>query len=164
MAMDNLANAFYDELRDVFSAEKQLVDALPKMAKKASSPELKEALQSHLEETKQQVARVEAAFEETGKAARAKTCEAMKGLIEEAKEVLEEQADDETRDALIIACAQKVEHYEIATYGTLCRWAELLGYSQAEKLLKQNIQEEEAADSKLSTVAETVNKKALQHS
>lgn len=87
----------------------------------------------------------------------------MKGLIEEGREVLEEEGDDQTRDALIIACAQKVEHYEIATYGTLCRWSELLGYSKAEKLLKQNIQEEEAADSKLSTVADAVNKEALQH-
>jgi len=164
MSLDNLAKAFHEELQDVFSAEKQLVKALPKMIKKASAAELKEALEAHLEETRQQVERVEAAFEETGKTARAKTCEAMKGLIEETEEVLGEEAEADTRDALIIACAQKVEHYEIATYGTLCRWAEMLGYSQAEKLLKQNIQEEEAADSKLSTIAETVNREALQHS
>ncbi len=161
MSLDNLADAFYDELRDVLSAEKQLVDALPKMVDNATSKELKAAFEEHLKETKQQVQRLEKAFEETGKSARAKTCEAMKGLIEEAEEMLEESAESSVKDALMIACAQKVEHYEIATYGTLCTWAEALGYTKALEQLKQNMDEEETADQKLSKLAETINQAAL---
>ncbi len=162
MTLKTLANAFYDELRDVLSAEKQLLSALPKMIQHATSEKLRCALESHLEETIQQVNRVEMAFEETGKAARAKTCEAMKGLIEEAEEMLKEDATDDVRDALIIACSQKVEHYEIATYGTLCTWARALGYRKALTLLKQNISEEEKADKNLSAIAEEVNQAALE--
>ena len=162
MSLDNLADAFYDELRDVFSAEKQLVKALPSMVKHASSPELRKAFEKHLAETEKQVERVEQAFEETGKAARAKTCEAMKGLIEEAEEMLKEDAKPEVKDAVMIACAQKVEHYEIATYGTLCTWAEALGYTKALKLLKQNIAEEEATDLGLTKISKTVNQQALE--
>ncbi|REK18877.1 MAG: ferritin-like domain-containing protein [Planctomycetota bacterium] len=161
MSLDNLADAVYDELRDVLSAEKQLVDALPKMVDNATSKELKAAFEEHLKETKQQVQRLEKAFEETGKSARAKTCEAMKGLIEEAEEMLEESAESSVKDALMIACAQKVEHYEIATYGTLCTWAEALGYTKALEQLKQNMDEEETADQKLSKLAETINQAAL---
>ncbi len=162
MAIKNLEDAFHEELRDLLSAEKQLVKALPKMIKKVSDESLREALESHLEETKEQVTRVEAAFEDTGKAPRAKTCEAMKGLIEEAESVLEEDADPAVLDALIIACAQKVEHYEIATYGTLCTWAKHLGYETALENLKQNMSQEEAADEKLTQVAEsTVNSSAM---
>ena len=162
MSLDNLADAFYDELRDILSAEKQLVKALPKMAKNASSEELRKAFEAHLEETKQQVERVEKAFEETGKAARAKTCEAMKGLIEEAEELLKEDAEPAVKDALMIAAAQKVEHYEIASYGTLCTWAEVLGYSKALQLLKQTMGEEEATDKKLTKLSGKINKQALQ--
>ncbi len=161
MSMKTLADAFYDELRDALSAERQLVKALPKMVKKASCEKLTTALQDHLAETEKQVERVEKAFEETGKAAKAKTCEAMKGLITEAEEMLKEDADPAVKDAVIIACAQKVEHYEIATYGTLCTWAEALGYDNALKLLKQNIDEEESADKKLSQIAKSINKDAL---
>ncbi|GAA5505752.1 ferritin-like domain-containing protein [Novipirellula caenicola] len=161
MSMKTLADAFYDELRDALSAEKQLVKALPKLVKNASSDKLKKALENHLHETEQQVERVEKAFEETGKTARAKTCEAMKGLITEAEEMLKEEADPAVKDAVIIACAQKVEHYEIATYGTLCTWAKSLGYDNALKLLKQTIDEEETADKKLSELAESVNKDAM---
>ncbi len=161
MSLKTLANAFYDELRDVLSAEKQLLSALPKMIKHCSSEKLRSALEAHLEETKNQVERVEMAFEETEKSARAKTCEAMKGLIEEAEEMLAEDASDEVRDALIIACSQKVEHYEIATYGTLCTWARALGYRKALALLKQNIAEEEKADKSLSAIAEVVNRDAM---
>lgn len=157
MALKTLADLFHDELRDVFSAEKQLVQALPKMAKKASSEELAAAFTKHLEETKIQVERVEKAFEDTGKAARAKTCEAMKGLIEEASSMMEEDADPEVMDAALIACAQKVEHYEIATYGTLCTWAKLLGYKNALSLLKQNIDEEEKTDKALTALSQNVN-------
>jgi ferritin-like metal-binding protein YciE len=161
MPMESLANAFYEELRDALSAERQLTKALPKMAKNASSPELKKAIEEHLAETEKQVERVEQAFEDTGKAARAKTCEAMKGLIEEGEEILEKDAEPAVKDALMIAAAQKVEHYEIATYGTLCTWAKVLGYDNALQLLKQNIDEEEQADMKLSKIAESINEQAL---
>lgn len=161
MTLNTLADAFYDELRDVLSAEKQLLKALPKMSKAATSEKLTAALEAHLAETKKQVERVEQAFEDTGKSARAKTCEAMKGLIEEAEGLLQEDAEPAVKDALIIAAAQKVEHYEIATYGTLCTWAEALGYTQALKLLKQNIAEEESADLKLTELSKAINKDAL---
>jgi ferritin-like metal-binding protein YciE len=157
VALSNLADLFYDELRDALSAERQLVAALPKMAEKASSEELAKAFKDHLSQTKKHVTRVEQAFEETGKAARAKTCDAMKGLVEEASSMMEEKAEPEVMDAALIACAQKVEHYEIATYGTLCTWARSLGYSNALKLLKQNIDEEEKADKLLSDLAEKIN-------
>ncbi len=161
MALKNLADAFHDELRDMLSAERQLVKALPKMAKHASCENLTKAIESHLVETQKQVERVEKAFEDTGKPAKAKTCEAMKGLITEAEAMLEEDGEPAVKDALIIACAQKVEHYEIATYGTLCTWAEALGYVNALKLLKQNINEEEVADKKLSELSKSINMAAL---
>jgi len=160
MSLQTLADAFHDELRDVLSAEKQLVKALPKMAKAASSEDLRAAFEKHLEETKTQVERVEQAFEETGKAARAKTCEAMEGLLAEAASMMEEEADPEVMDAILIGCAQKVEHYEIATYGTLCTWAKQLGYTRAYKLLKANMAEEVATDEALTGLSETVNAEA----
>ncbi|TWT56490.1 YciE/YciF ferroxidase family protein [Allorhodopirellula solitaria] len=161
MSLDSLADAFYDELRDVYSAEKQLTKALPKLVKNATYADLKKALKEHLAETEQQVERVEKAFEDTGKAARAKSCAAMKGLIEEAEEMLKMDAEPAVKDAVIIACGQKVEHYEIATYGTLCTWAELLGYKTATEQLKLNMAEEEAADQNLSKIAEAVNSEAM---
>lgn len=160
MALESLADAFHDELRDILSAEKQLVKALPKMAKKASSEELRAAFEAHLEETKGQVERVEKAFEDTGKAARAKTCEAMEGLIAEASSMMEEEADAEVMDAILIACAQKVEHYEIATYGTLCTWAKKLGYDNAYELLKENMSEEVKTDESLTELSEMINQEA----
>jgi ferritin-like metal-binding protein YciE len=160
MSLDSLEAAFYDELRDVFDAEKQLVKALPKVAEAASSDALKKAILAHLEETKGHVQRAEEAFAETGKAARAKKCEAMAGLIEETEKMLEEEGEPEVIDAVIIGCAQKVEHYEIATYGTLCTWAELLGYKNAKKLLGQNLGEEESADKKLTQISRSANKLA----
>lgn len=161
MSMKTLADAFHDELRDILSAEKQLIKALPKMIKKASCEKLTAAIENHLAETEKQVERVEQAFEDTGKPARAKTCEAMKGLVTETENMLEEDAEPAVRDAMIIACAQKIEHYEIATYGTLCTWAETLGYDNALKLLKQNIAEEETSDKKLSELAKAINNDAL---
>ncbi len=157
MSLDNLEDAFYDELCDIYHAEKQLVRALPKMAKKASSADLKAAFEAHLEETEEHVARVEAAFEDTGKAPKAKKCEAMEGLIEEAKSMMEEDAEPEVMDAILIGCAQKVEHYEIATYGTLCTWAELLGYKNAKKNLGANHGEEEKCDQKLTKLSKAIN-------
>lgn len=161
MSLDTLADAFYDELCDVYHAEKQLLKALPKMAKKATSPKLAKAFEAHLAETEEQVARCEAAFEDTGKAPKAKKCEAMEGLISEASSMMEEDADPEVMDAILIACAQKVEHYEIATYGTLCTWAEQLGYKKAKAALGKNMGEEEAADEKLTSISKTANKVAM---
>ena len=160
MSLENLEDAFYDELCDVYHAEKQLVRALPKMVKKASSETLSAAFAAHLKETEAHVARVEKAFDDTGKAAKAKKCEAMAGLLEEAKEVMEEEAEPEVMDALLIACAQKVEHYEIATYGTLCTWADVLGYKSAKTALGSNLNEEEKADKKLTQISKTVNRTA----
>ncbi len=161
MALATLADAFYEELQDVLSAERQLVKALPKMAKNATNPDLKKAIEAHLKETEAQVKRAEEAFGETGKAARAKTCDAMKGLITEAESVLEESGESAAKDAIIIACAQKVEHYEIATYGTLCTWADALGYKSAAKLLKATLEEEEDADKLLTKLSAKVNNDAL---
>jgi ferritin-like metal-binding protein YciE len=160
MALQTLADAFHDELRDILSAEKQLLKALPKMVKQASSADLQAAFEKHLEETETQVERVEQALEETGKAARAKTCEAMEGLIKEAESMMEEEATPAVMDAILIGCAQKVEHYEIATYGTLCTWAEQLGYTKALNLLKQNMSEEVATDESLTELSRTVNAEA----
>jgi ferritin-like metal-binding protein YciE len=161
MSLEKLADAFYGELRDMLSAEKQLTKALPKMVKNATNPDLKKAFQNHLAETEKHVYRVESAFEETGKAAKAKTCEAMKGLIREADELLQREAEPAVKDALMIAAAQKVEHYEIATYGTLCTWAEKLGYSNALRSLKQNMEQELAADNHLSSLAKSINEEAM---
>ncbi len=161
MSLDKLADVFVDELKDVLSAERQLLKALPKMIKKATSTGLKKALESHLAETEEQVTRLEGAFEETGKAPRAKTCEAMKGLIAEAEGMMNEEAPEAVMDAIIIAVAQKIEHYEIATYGTLCVWATNLGYTNALQLLKKTINEEENADKKLSQLAESINFEAV---
>lgn len=160
MSLETLADAFYDELCDVYHAEKQLLKALPKMAKKASSPKLAEAFTAHLAETEVQVTRVEEAFGDTGKAAKAKKCEAMAGLIEEASEMMKEDAEPEVMDAVLIGLAQKVEHYEIATYGTLCTWADVLGYKSAKAALGANLGEEEAADKKLTSLSKSINKNA----
>jgi len=159
--LTSLSDAFYDELQDIYSAEMQLVKALPKMAKKATCEKLTAALELHLEQTKIQVERVEKAFKDTGKAAKTKTCEAMKGLIKEAESTMEEEADPEVMDAILIALAQKVEHYEIATYGTLCTWADKLGYTNAKKLLGENMDEEEKTDKALTKLSVSKNQAAM---
>lgn len=161
MKLDSLNTLLEEELKDIYSAEKQLLRALPKMAKKATSPELKTALQEHLEVTRSQVERLESVFQELGKSPKAKTCAAMKGLIEEATEMMEEDAEDAVMDAAIIGCAQKVEHYEIATYGTLRTWAAQVGEETAAELLEQTLKEEEEADERLTGIAESgVNQEA----
>ncbi|WP_437185911.1 ferritin-like domain-containing protein [Planctomicrobium sp. SH668] len=162
MALNSLQDAFIDELRDVLSAEKQLLKALPKMVKCASGDQLRKALQSHLEETKVHVERVETAMESLDLKPRAKKCEAMAGILEEGASVLEEEGAPQVLDAMIIAAAQKVEHYEIATYGTLCTWARLLGHDAALNVLKQTMGEEEAADKKLTQISETINPAAVE--
>ena len=154
MKIDSLNALLEEELKDIYSAEKQLVKALPKMAKKASSEELRAALEEHLEVTKGQVTRLEEVFETLGKTAKAKTCKAMQGLIEEATEIMEEDATDAVMDAGIIAAAQKVEHYEIASYGTVRTWARLCGEEQAAELLQETLDEEGEADQKLTELAE----------
>jgi ferritin-like metal-binding protein YciE len=161
MSLESLADLFLDELKDIYNAEKQLTKALPKMAKNASSEELQEALTTHLEETEGQIERLEEVFKSLGKTARGKTCKAMEGLIEEGKELMEEDAEPSTMDAALIAAGQKVEHYEIATYGTLITWAKVLGYdAKVIDLLKQNLNEEKQADKILSGVAESINHEA----
>lgn len=161
MALNNLADLFHDELRDALSAERQLVAALPKMAKKASNEQLAQAFKTHLAETEKQVERLEQVFAAIGKTARAKTCEAMKGLVEEASSMMEEKAEPEVMDAVLIACAQKVEHYEIATYGTLCTWAKAIGNQDALRLLKETLSEEEKTDKLLTQLSEKVNAAAM---
>lgn len=154
MALDSLESLFVEELKDIYHAEKQLVRALPRMAKGASSPELKEAFTQHLKETEGQVRRLEQVFRELGLTPRAKKCEGMAGLVEEGKEILEEDGDESVIDAALISAAQRVEHYEIAAYGCLRTYAQLLGYDRAQRLLQQNLDEEEAADEKLNSLAE----------
>jgi ferritin-like metal-binding protein YciE len=155
--MDNdLHRLFLEQLGDVYNAEQQLTKALPKMAKAAESDELREAIEQHLEETEEHVSRLEQVAESLGQSLPKKTCKAMKGLIEEGEEIVKEQKGTHAIDAGIIAAAQKVEHYEIATYGTLAAWAEQMGHDEAEKLLRQTEEEEISADDKLTEVAENI--------
>jgi len=149
-----LHDAFLDELRDAYDAEKQLTKALPKMAKAASSPELRAAFESHLEETRGQLERLEQVFENLGEKVRGKHCEGIAGIIEEGKSVMEEDFDDATMDACLIAGGQRAEHYEMAAYGTLIAWAQAMGHMDAADLLQQTLDEEKAADKKLSALAE----------
>ena len=155
MSLDSLEKLFIEELRDIYNAEKQLTRALPRMAKAAESPDLERAFTSHLKETQGQIKRLERVFQEVGQAVRGKKCKGMEGLIEEGKEMMEEDGEPQVIDAALIASAQKVEHYEIAAYGCLRTYAELLGYSEAAQLLQQNLQEEEAADKKLTQLGES---------
>ena len=151
----------YNEIKDIYWAEKALTKALPKMAKKATSPELIKAIENHLGETEAQVKKVEEVFDSIGKKPVAKKCEAMNGLIKEADEIMKETDEGAMRDAGIIAASQKVEHYEIATYGTLCTFSKTLGLDHAAKLLHEILEEEKAADEKLTEVATTtINMKA----
>ncbi len=141
----------------MYSAEKQLTKAIPAMAKKATCEKLTKAFEDHLEQTKMHVQRVEKAFEDTGKPAKAKKCEAMAGLITEAESMMAVDADPDVMDAVLIALAQKVEHYEIATYGTLCTWADKLGYKLAKQQLGENMDDEEKADKLLTKLSKATN-------
>ena len=155
MEMQDLQDLYVEELRDLYNAEKQLVKALPKMAKKATHEELKGAFTEHLEQTKEHVERLEQIFEQLGKRAGGKTCKAMQGIVEEGKEMMEEDATPEVMDAALIAAAQRAEHYEIAGYGTVRTYAKLLGDDRAAKLLQQTLDEEGETDKKLSGLAES---------
>ena len=158
MKLDSLRTLWIEEMRDLYSAENQLLKALPKMAKKAATPELKEAFETHLEETQTHVERLEEIFSKLGKKPSGKTCKAMKGLIEEGSEMMSEDGPDSVIDAGIIAAAQRVEHYEIAGYGVVRTFASILGEDEAEDLLQETLDEEAAADEKLTEIAEnTVN-------
>jgi ferritin-like metal-binding protein YciE len=149
-----LHDAFVDELRDMYDAEKQLTKALPKLARNASSPDLRSAFESHLEETRGQVERLEQVFESLEEKARGKHCDGIAGIIEEGKSIMEEDFDETTMDACLIASGQRAEHYEMAAYGTLVAWARAMGHSTAAKLLQQTLDEEKAADKKLTSLAE----------
>ncbi len=156
-------DAFIDELRDTYDAEKQLIKALGKMASAASSPDLRTAFQTHLEETRGQVQRLEDVFGSLEEKVRGKHCEGMAGIIEEGKSVMEEDFDDMTMDAALIASAQRAEHYEMAAYGTLVAWARAMGHTEAAELLQETLDEEKATDEKLNQLAEgSVNPQAAQ--
>jgi ferritin-like metal-binding protein YciE len=154
-SMDSLEDLLHDEIKDIYDAEKQLTKALPKLAKKASNDELREAFESHLEETQTHIERLERVFQELDRPARGKKCEGMQHLISEGNEMIAECEDDDTRDAVMIAAAQKVEHYEIASYGTIRTWANLLGKREVAAILEETLEEEKAADLKLTGIAES---------
>lgn len=154
--LNTLEDLFVEQIQDLYDAEHQITKALPKMAKAASSSELKQAFEMHLEQTERQIARLEQVFDSIGQKAKGKTCEAMKGLIKEGDELMSTRADAAVMDAGLIASAQRVEHYEMAGYGTVRTWARLLGNTQGESLLQQTLDEEEQTDQKLSQIAERV--------
>src|SRR6187551_1637663 len=149
-----LHDAFIDELRDAYDAEKQLLKALPKLAKAATSPELQTAFTNHLEETRGHVDKLEQVFETLDEKARGKHCDGIAGIIEEGKSIMEEDFEDTTMDACLIAAGQRAEHYEMAAYGTLVAWAQAIGHDEAADLLQETLDEEKAADEKLSGLAE----------
>ena len=153
----NLHDAFYETLKDVYFAEKQSVKALKKSAKAAKSPELKQAFETHLEESLAQVERLTQVFETIGRPARAKTCEAIQGITLEMEEDLEDFGHTDAADAVLIGCAQAIEHYEMARYGLLKTWAGQLGLTEAAKLLTQTLDEEKKADALLSQIADKIN-------
>ena len=156
-----LEDLFHETLKDIYFAEKAILKALPKMAKKADSEELRAAFEKHRDETEGQVDRLEQVFRLIEKPARGKTCDAIVGIIDESKEVMEDFADSEALDAGLLAGAQAVEHYEISRYGTLKAWADKLGLREAVKLLDQTLQEEKKTDRSLTSLAETaINRKA----
>jgi len=162
MKLDTLKTLYTNELRDLYNAEGQLLKALPKMAKAASSEELKDAFEKHLEQTKSHVERLEEVFEDIGEKPKGKTCRAMKGLIEEGSEILQEDGEESVIDASIIVAAQKVEHYEIAGYGSVRTFAQLLGKDRSAELLQTTLEEESEANQLLNKLAEDiVNPEAL---
>lgn len=154
MSLDTLHDLFVEELRDIHSAERQLTKALPRMAKAAQSPKLRQAFESHLKETERQIERLDRIFSELEERATGKKCVGMEGLVAEGKEMMQEDGEPAVIDAALIAAAQRVEHYEIAAYGCVRNYADLLGYTAAARLLQQSLDEEEAADAKLSALAE----------
>jgi ferritin-like metal-binding protein YciE len=160
MSVSSMEELLIDELKDLYSAEKQITRALPKLVKATSSPKLKEAFESHLQETEGHVERLEKIFEILGKGARGKTCHGMQGVLEEGAEVIEETEKSPLRDAALIGAAQRVEHYEMAAYGSVRDFARILGQEEIASLLEKTLDEEKAADKKLTTIAASVNPQA----
>ncbi|MDX2008009.1 MAG: ferritin-like domain-containing protein [Meiothermus sp.] len=163
--MQNLQELFVTELRDAYDAETQAVDSMPRLMECATNPQLRQALQQHLEQTQRQVERLEQIFEQMGEEPGGEPCEAMRGLVAEAEEIveMEDEADPDVLDAAIIAAAQKMEHYEIASYGTLSTWATVLGQGKVKEMLGQILSEEKEADQMLSALAEqSINPQAMQ--
>lgn len=161
MEMETLRDLFLDELRDVYHAEGQLVKALPKMAKSADSEELQAAFEQHLEETKGHQQRLEEVFELFDEKPKTKVCKGMQGIVDEGKDMLKEDAEADVLDAALIAAAQRAEHYEIAVYGTLRTYAQLLGEEKAAKILQSILNEEGETDKKLTRLAESINVEAI---
>ena len=162
MEMDSLRKLYVDELKDLYSAEKQILQALPRMAKKAKNAQLKQAFELHVQETQKQVERLDQVFEMLGKSSRGKKCKGMEGLLEEGKEMMQEDMEPEVMDAALISAAQRVEHYEIAGYGTVRTYAQILGEDKHVKLLQQTLDEEGNTDKKLTQLAEsTINVEAM---
>lgn len=155
MELETLKDLYLHELKDLYSAEKQIVKALPKMAKAASHEQLRAGFQLHLEETKEHVVRLEKILASHGASTRAPKCKGMEGLLKEGEEMIEEEADEDVRDAGLIAAAQRVEHYEMAGYGCVRTYAEVLGDKEGAKLLQQTLDEEAATDKKLTKVAKS---------
>jgi ferritin-like metal-binding protein YciE len=162
MKLESLKDLYMEQLKDLYSAETQLVDALPKMADACSSPELKNAFREHLNQTRQHVTRLEQIFKKLDESPKGETCEGMKGLLKEGEAMMKMKGEPEVIDAGLIAAAQRVEHYEIAGYGTVRTYAELIGDQDAVRLLERTLQEEEEADEKLTEIAEShINQEAL---
>lgn len=159
--IEKFEDLFILELKDLYNAETQIIEALPKMAKAASSSDLKKAFEDHLEETRGQKRRLEEIFDGLGLNPEGETCEATKGLIEEGEEIIKDVAEGALRDAGLIAAAQRVEHYEMAGYGAARNFASILGHSNYEKLLDETLQEEGQADKKLNALAKTINRQAV---
>jgi len=149
-----LHDAFIEELRDTYDAEQQLTKALPKLAKASTSPQLREAFESHLEETEGHIERLEQVFESLEEKIRGQHCDGIAGIIEEGKSIMDEDFEGSTMDACLISAGQRAEHYEMAAYGTLIAWAKTMGHNEVADLLQQNLDEEKAADKKLSSLAE----------
>ena len=162
MSIGTLRDLFVEELKDMYSAEKQLVKALPKLARKATSADLKSAFEEHLQVTQEQVKRLEQIFEALGESAGRKLCKGMEGIVEEGKEMMEQDADEAVLDAGLITAAQKAEHYEIAVYGSLKTYAEILGEDKAAELLDASLGEEKETDERLSEIASALNLQAAE--
>jgi ferritin-like metal-binding protein YciE len=162
MSVKTIDELLLDELKDLYSAEKQITKSLPKLAKAATSPDLKQAFQRHLQETHGQIERLDRVFEILGKSPKGKMCHGMKGVLEEGSEVLDETEKGAVRDAALISAAQRVEHYEMAGYGCVREYARILGQKEIASLLDETLREEEAADKKLGTIAKQVNRAATQ--
>jgi len=161
MALGNLQDLYLDELKDLYSAEHQILKALPKMAKAATAPQLKEAFNHHLQETQKQVERLDQIFQDLGKSARGKKCIGMEGLLEEGSEILKERGESSVKDAGLISAAQRVEHYEMAAYGTVRTYAQILGYAEQARALQETLNEEGETDHKLTELAQnSINTKA----